>query len=288
MTIKVWVVHLAVVALPFYFAATTGCGFQAQALDPVKPTNSYGCSCTCSPAPPRHRDLRVSFNEDDSEQQTNNNILLNSPDLDFQNGRFVGLRFRSVMIPAGAMIDSATVTFVAARSSNAGTLTVQIAAQAADKPLPFTTTPGDLSGRPGQPTPCPGTWAAAWTGGTNQFTPNFASAVQQVVNRPGWVPGNDIVLLFEGTAGRRCARPFRATDNPPLRRCSRSMYEEPVAPEVGPLDLQVCMLPADNENIGGTAPDATSAGERLRRSRPATPSADLARHAVIRRCVPAA
>ena len=254
-TLRVCCALLAVVALPFFLQASTGCGFSAP-LDPVKPTNSYGCACTCSPAPPRHRDLRVSFNEDDSEQQTNASILLQSTDLDFLNGRVVGLRFRDVQIPQGAVIDSANVEFTAAVSSNAGTLTVQIAAEAADDATAFTTTAGDLSARPKTANPVPWDLAAAWTVDTKQITPNFASVLQQVVNRPGWVEGNDVVLLFSGTAGLALRKAFSHDGQPSSAALLTVEYEEPVAKVVGPLDLQVCVLPVDNENIGGVAPDA--------------------------------
>jgi len=244
------------VALPFLLQASTGCGFQAGSFAEVKPTNSYGCSCICSPAPPRHRDLRVSFSEDDSEQQLNASILLQSPDLDFLKDRVVGLRFRDVKIPQGAVIDSANVEFTAAVSSSAGTLTVQIAAEAANDAMPFGTTTGDLSARPKTANPVSWDLAAAWTAGAQQTTPNFASVLQQVVNRPGWVEGNDVVLLFSGTAGVALRKAFSHDGKPTAAALLTVEYEEPVANVIGPLDLQVCVLPIDNENIGGAAPDA--------------------------------
>src|SRR4249920_182210 len=83
---KIWSVLVAVIALPFIFESTTGCGFQGQLVEPVD-TNAYTCSCSCGPGL-RHRSLRVSASADDAEQQLDGTILLNSVDLDFQNGRF--------------------------------------------------------------------------------------------------------------------------------------------------------------------------------------------------------
>jgi len=116
------------------------------------------------------------------------------------------------------MIDSANVEFTAAVSSNAGTLTVQIAAEAADNAMAFTTTAGDLSARPKTTNPVPWNLAAAWTVNTKQITPNFASVLQQVVNRPGWVEGNDVVLLFSGTAGLALRKAFSHDGQPPPLR----------------------------------------------------------------------
>jgi hypothetical protein len=200
--------------------------------------------------------VRVGANEDDSEQQLNGNILLDSPDLDFLNGRFVGLKFRGVDIPANAVIDSADVQFVAAVASNAGTLTVEIAAELKANGGSFGTSPGDLSGRMKTANPISWNLNAAWAAGSFQTTPSFASALQQVVNLPAWIPGNDIVVLFEGTAGTALRKAFSRDGNPGAAALLTVEYEEPVNPNVGPLAFQVCMLPQDNPNLnGGVTPD---------------------------------
>ena len=88
---------LALAAPLFLFATLTGCTYTAPL--PAADSNSYECACTCNPELSHHFDRRVSANEDDSEQQLNDAILLNSDDLDFLNGRVVGLRFRNVPLP---------------------------------------------------------------------------------------------------------------------------------------------------------------------------------------------
>src|SRR5215470_16884122 len=145
MALKICCVVLAVVALPFILDATTGCSYNEPHIGAPqdRQPNSYVCSCNCGPAQ-HHRELRVSFPEDDAEQRLDNVILLNSPNLDFRNGRFVGLRFRDVRIPLGAGIQHATVQFTAAASSAAGALTVRIAGEATDNAGPFSTAPGSL------------------------------------------------------------------------------------------------------------------------------------------------
>jgi hypothetical protein len=43
--------------------------------------------------------------------------------------------------------------------------------------------------------------------GLDQRTPNLASVIQPVVDRAGWVAGNDLVLVITG-AGARVAEAF--------------------------------------------------------------------------------
>jgi hypothetical protein len=207
------------------------------------------------------------LNEDDSEQRVDDGILLNSPDLDFLRDRIVGLRFRNISIPAGATILTAEIQFTAAVASGAGTLTVEIAAEANANPALFTTTPNDLGARSKTGSPVPWNLNAAWTVGSPQTTPSFASVVQQVVTLPGWAEGNDIVVLITGTTGTALRQAFSYDGKSDSAALLTIVYEEPVRPLVGPLALQVCMLPEDNVNLGGTAPDdarlTEDCGERV-------------------------
>lgn len=251
MWLKIFSVVLSVAVLPVLLETTTGCKYNPPVALPPASSNSYECGCVCSPEPSRHRMQRVDRNEDDSEEQLTGTILLNSPDLDFQNGRFVGLKFRDVQIPANATIDSADVQFVAALASNAGTLTVQVDAELLPNGGSFGTSPGDLSGRTTTANPVSWNLNAAWAAGSVQTTPSFASALQQIVNLPGWIPGNDVVVLFEGTAGATIRKAFSFDGQPTAAPLLTVEYEDPVNPNIGPLTLQVCMLPEDNANLNG-------------------------------------
>lgn len=243
----------ALTAPLFLFETNTGCSYTAPL--PAADSNSYECACTCNPELSHHFTRRVNANEDDSEQQLNDAILLNSDDLDFQNGRLVGLRFRDVPLPPGAMIESANVQFTASAASNAGTLTVEIAAEANANPAPFTATLNDLAARSKTGSPVEWNLDAAWALNSPQTTPNFASVLQQVVVLPGWAEGNDIVVLITGVSGTAVRRAFSHDGRLDAVARLTVEYQEPVTPLVGPLSLQVCMLPEDNENLGGTAPD---------------------------------
>jgi hypothetical protein len=244
---KAWSALVAVVALPFIFEATTGCGFQSSAA-PIEPVdhNAYVCSCNCGPGL-RHRSLRISASADDAEQRLDNTILLDSPDLDFQNGRFVGLRFPGVQIPKGSQIFAANVQFTAAPGSTLGTLTVRIAAEATANAGPFSTAPASLAALPTTANSVQWNLITAWTtgdAGGDQFTPNFKTVLQEVVNQPLWVQGNALVVLFRGTAGAAIRKAFSQDGNPAAAAQLIIEYEEPAPTVVGPQDLPICLPPA--------------------------------------------
>ncbi len=264
MTLKVCCALLVLVALPFILDATIGCSYAPPAAE-VAPNNSYVCSCKCEPEQ-RHRDLRVGvasdggvFNEDDAEQQLTGNILLNSPDLDFLNGRYVGLRFRDVGIPKDAPILHARVQFTASAGSNTEALTVQIAGVAADNAAPFSTTPGSLGALPITVNTVPWNlpnWTAGDAGGA-QLTPELAPLLQEIVNQAGWVEGNALALLIKGTAGSNTAlrKAYSLDGGLDFAAVLSVDYTEPLANVEVLQHLAVCVPPADNANVGGTEPD---------------------------------
>lgn len=244
MRTKVCCVLLAVIALPFVLESTTGCSFSA----PVPPIeyNAYVCSCSCGPGL-RHRTMRVAAGIDDAEQRLDNSILLDSSDLDFQNGRFVGLRFTDVQIPHGSNILSANVQFTAAPGSTLGNLTVRIAAQAAANAGPFSTAPGSLGALPTTGAAVLWNLTTAWnTGdaGSDQSTPNFANVLQEVVNQPLWVNGNALVLLFRGTVGSAIRKAYSYEGKADAAAVLTVEYEEPAPPVVGPQELPICLPPS--------------------------------------------
>jgi len=243
---KICCALVAATALPFIFESTTGCGFRSPAgIAPVD-TNAYTCSCSCGP-PLRQGSLRVAASADDAEQQLNGTILLNSPDLDFQNGRFVALRFPGVQIPKGSQIVGAKVQFTAAPGSTVGALTVLITGEATANAAPFSTAPASLAALPSTANAVQWDLTTAWnTGdaGADQATPDFKTVLQEVVNQPGWAPGNALVVLFRGTAGAAIRKAFSQDGNPAAAALLTIEYHEPSPPVVGPQDLPVCLPPA--------------------------------------------
>ncbi len=155
-------------------------------------------------------DLRIAASADDIEQRLSDGAMyLTSSDLELVNDPYyfgdqnVGLRFNNVAIPQGATITNAFIEFEAKETAGETTALV-IALQAADNAPAFTTAPYNLTSRP--LTTASVAWnLPAWTViGSKQTTPSLATPLQEVINRPGWVPGNSLVVLFSGS-GRRTA-----------------------------------------------------------------------------------
>lgn len=106
------------------------------------------------------------------------------------------LRFTTVAIPVGAVIQSASLTLVASGSDSAGTVRSKIRAVDADS----ATVPANDAAfhAPGYTTAVVN-WDAipAWTNGTSYTSPDISTVIQEIVDRAGWVSGNSIVLLWD-------------------------------------------------------------------------------------------
>jgi len=166
----------------------------------------------------------VSTRQDDSEELIDTSsppsfsighITRGSDDLEMANdptfhggNQLVGMRFTVPDLPQAANIQSAYLRFTVEDDSYApGSLT--ISGQADDSPAQFTTTPFDLSSRPMTMSSAlwipSADWAALCTlpddcgeSGPNQLTTNFKDVVQEIVDRPGWAPGNKMVIFVTG------------------------------------------------------------------------------------------
>ena len=107
-------------------------------------------------------------------------------------------------------------------------------------------------------------------------TPNFKTVVQEIVNQPGWVSGNALVVIFRGTAGTAIRKAFSQDGNAGAAASITIEYQEPAPTIVGPQDLPICLPPALVPNRSETdlatdctdrvAADAVGTGRRLRLS----------------------
>lgn len=109
----------------------------------------------------------------------------------------LGFRFTGVNIAQGETVTAATLSFylttTAADSPNGAT----IGMEAADDAATFTTTTNDITNRTRTST-------VAWSGtdiGTGWHDVDVTTPVQAVVDRGGWVSGNDMAALLYGVSG---------------------------------------------------------------------------------------
>jgi hypothetical protein len=111
----------------------------------------------------------------------------------------VGFRFLNVQIPKDSTIIDARIQFEADEIRTTTPCDVEIFCQAADNPPTFVAVNGNISTRAKTSgvkwTNVPG-WVAVQDRLAAQLTPNFAAAVQEVVDRAGWVAGNAMVVVI--------------------------------------------------------------------------------------------
>ena len=192
-------------ATPVVYLAT-GCSFGSPPGTPLPPEasnqNSYLCACDCGPES-YQRYNRISTTQDDSKETISTGIVdRGNFDLDMVADRIVGLRFQSLGIPAGSVIQSAKIQF-SSRSNDTGPLVVSIQAQKVlDAPL-FATSVKDLSSR--TLTTQKASWnVPSWaTGGVfeAQLSADFSNVLQEIIDQPGWVETNSVAIMIRQTSG---------------------------------------------------------------------------------------
>ena len=159
-------------------------------------------------------DVAVRKGADDAEERVRTGwVSLTSWDLELGvNGpeaQLVGLRFRSVAVPADARIVSAYVQFqVDEVSTDSAALTVE--GFDSNSAAPFRAMRRDISSRSRTAASVawtPPEWPKQKEEGADQRTPDLSEVVQEIVDRAGWETGNALGLVITGE-GRRTARSF--------------------------------------------------------------------------------
>jgi len=194
-----------------------GAPVQSAAVGPVQP----------APGQPFMLEVRVAASSDDAEQDASGGIDITSSDLelvDESSNQTVGMRFNAVTIPRGATITNANIQFQV-DEADSGPTSLTIRGQAADNAPTFTTANGNISSR--STTASSASWSVApWTtvgqAGPNQQTPDIASIIQEIVNRPGWSSGNSLVIIVTGSGARTAEAYNGAPAAAPLLRVDYS------------------------------------------------------------------
>jgi len=153
--------------------------------------------------------IAVAGAADDAEESATGVMNLFSTDLDLTfdlSQQIIGMRFNSVTVPQGTAITSAYVQFVVDEiSSDVTNLTLH--GQASDNAPAFAGGVHNISSRP--LTAASVAWSPLpWTHpggfGVDQRTPDLSAVIAEIVDRPGWVSGQSLVIIISGT-GRRVA-----------------------------------------------------------------------------------
>ena len=162
-------------------------------------------------------------NDDAEENLTNGNVSTTSSDLEFttdeSDGGFaqiVGMRFNDLNIPQGAIITNAFIQFTADATIGIDPCDLNIYGEDSDDAAAFVNAPSShgISNRP--KTSATVAWSPpSWTKdahGAAEQTDDFATVVQEIVNRPGFNENSSIVILINGI-GKRTAKSFNGSDS---------------------------------------------------------------------------
>lgn len=110
--------------------------------------------------------------------------------------KYAGVRFTTVTIPAGSTINSAAMSVNAQGVENGqpATIHTRVFCEAADDPGAWDTTTHRID--TATATTAFADWdPSAWGVGSTVTGPDFASAVQEVIDRGGWASGNAVAIL---------------------------------------------------------------------------------------------
>lgn len=109
----------------------------------------------------------------------------------------LGFRWTNVTVPNAATVSSAIASFYVTSTANDTPNGATVGMEDADDAATFTTGTNDISGRSRTST-------VAWSGtniGAGWKTVDVTAQVQAVVNRVGWVSGNDMASIIYGVSG---------------------------------------------------------------------------------------
>ncbi|MFN2424713.1 MAG: T9SS type A sorting domain-containing protein [Cryomorphaceae bacterium] len=174
--------------------------------------------------------VTLDLSTDDAEQENDEVDSYYDDDLDAgwegapedQNLLTLGLRFADITVPQGAVIDSCFIVLHAHEGKSAEDVAIlTIVAEAADNAVTFDEDNFNdsylLTDRPQTDAAVEWTVAEDWTIWQPYKTADIAPVVQEIVNRPGWAPGNAIAFILlpqnQGPSIVENAREFTSFEN---------------------------------------------------------------------------
>ncbi len=115
--------------------------------------------------------------------------------------QLVGLRFTNIAIPKRARIVSAYVEFEGDETGSE-TTNLTIYGEATDNANTFSTATKDISNRVKTITSVTCNNLPTWAVGGKYESTDIAPIIQEIVDRNGWISGNDLAIKIEGTGKR--------------------------------------------------------------------------------------
>ncbi len=211
----------------------------------------------------------VSQSSDDAEERgagvpgSAGTISLTSTDLEhvYDGGtrQVIGMRFQNVNVDQGETgITNAYIQYTV-DETDSGITNVVIYGQDADDTSTFSSSSGDITGRPKTSASVLWSGIASWgtvgDAGTDQRTPDISSIITEIVQRPGWLNGSSITIIIEpgtGCTSSACQRTAESYDG--------STADAPrLVIEIDP--DSIILSTTNNSAIGGQAIDQDEAVE---------------------------
>ncbi|NNE70002.1 MAG: T9SS type A sorting domain-containing protein [Rhodothermales bacterium] len=166
--------------------------------------------------------VSISASSDDAEEVVSDgsmsltgNVLEHIDNSGTFEQEYIGLRFQNITIPKGATIDVANIQYTVHTVDADVAITVTYTGEDIDDAPTFTSTANDISGRT-QTTASvdwsPSHWAAVDDQGAAQKTADLSTIINEIVDRSGWVSGNDIVIIVKPNTGSGRRQP-KSYDN---------------------------------------------------------------------------
>jgi hypothetical protein len=135
----------------------------------------------------------IAVSADDAQEAATSVTINGSTIVADTSPSYLGFRFLNVTIPNAATITAATMQ-VYCNTTSKDTAEHKIHCEDVDDAAAFAASSSNISNRP--LTTAFTLWSAADMGVGWHTTPDFAAAVQEVVNRAGWASGNDLAVIF--------------------------------------------------------------------------------------------
>ena len=173
----------------------------------------------------------VNSGSDDAEERVSSGLTnINSSDLelisDNNRDQIVGMRFTNILIPQGTSILNSNIEFETDETST-GQTDLTIYGEDIDDAPTFIVGQNNISSR--TPTTATINWNSVppWNiVSEKHFSPDIKSIIQEIINRPNWTSGNDIVIMIKGTGARTAESYDGENTNAPKLKITFSSDEE--------------------------------------------------------------
>jgi len=142
--------------------------------------------------------LQVGASSDDVHQAGGGNVTLTGTTISVgTTTEWAGFRFQNVTIPPGSIINTASIQ-VKVFSTTFDDPNVDIYGEDVDDASTFVASNNNISNR--TRTTAKTTWNNTGIGSGFRTSPDIAAVIQEIIDRAGWLSGNDLNIILDGLA----------------------------------------------------------------------------------------